>query len=521
MSQDLPTEVLGEASPGSSDDLHTLAPGQPFGPYTIEQAIGRGGMGEVYRARQQTPVNRVVALKLLQQRLRGTLAETLFQVESQALARLRHPFIAQVYDAGSLEGQPYLAMEWVEGLPMSEWISRRRPNRRQRLALVAEVARGAHHAHANGILHRDLKPDNVMVVSEQGREQPKIIDFGVAVAWLAERHDEGTPPRSLVERVGTPTYMSPEQRGGRADLDPRSDVYSLGVMLLQMLLGDELEPWPTLDSQRCAALLRQGSWTQPEDPEGLQLQLRLRSLPDELRWLLARALAEDRQARYESALNLALDLERFLDQRPLEAAPESRLYPLRKFLQRNRLPAALAGLTILALVGGLAVALYGLRQAQTERANAIAAAEQARVEAARAERVSDFVRSILGAVDPDVARELDKTLLRKVLDEAAERARTELADDPAVLGSIEAVIGRTYRNLGEPARALPLLERARDQGELRSVVDMRILSMAYDDLGRTDEAMATLDGFRAQLVPEQGEQGIDVLQLDAERLEYL
>ncbi|MCB1640288.1 MAG: hypothetical protein KDI37_01050, partial [Xanthomonadales bacterium] len=146
--------------------------------------------------------------------------------------------------------------------------------------------------------------------------------------------------------------------------------------------------------------------------------MRLRSLPDELRWLLARALAEDRQARYESALNLALDLERFLDQRPLEAAPESRLYPLRKFLQRNRLPAALAGLTILALVGGLAVALYGLRQAQTERANAIAAAEQARIEAARAERVSDFVRSILGAVDPDVARELDKTLLRKVLDEA-------------------------------------------------------------------------------------------------------
>ena len=242
MSQDLPTEVLGEASPGSSDDLHTLAPGQPFGPYTIEQAIGRGGMGEVYRARQQTPVNRVVALKLLQQRLRGTLAETLFQVESQALARLRHPFIAQVYDAGSLEGQPYLAMEWVEGLPMSEWISRRRPNRRQRLALVAEVAVVEAAGTATGVLMpydaeevkgaMDAYQRAVAAVLEEsdwqnaGRGQRFIKKsgwrkiakaFGLSVSRVesgVERDPEGNPVRAFaVYRATAPNGQSQDGDG--------------------------------------------------------------------------------------------------------------------------------------------------------------------------------------------------------------------------------------------------------------------------------------------------------------------
>lgn len=515
MSEDLPTQasVPSEAAPDGS----SLPAGARFGAYRIERQIGRGGMGEVYRARQEAPVLRTVALKLLQQRLRGTLAETLFEVESQALARLRHASIAQVYDAGSADGRPYLAMEWIEGLPMREWAARRNPDRRRRLALLAEVARGAHHAHVNGILHRDLKPDNVMVVSEHGREQPKIIDFGVAVAWLAERH-EATSGRTLAERVGTPAYMSPEQREGRVDLDPRSDVYALGMVLLQLLVGDRKEPWPTLDSERCAGWLA-GAGAADDERSGWPA--RTRALPEELRWLIGKALAEDREQRYESALHLAQDLERYLALRPLEAAPPRPLYPLRKFLRRNRAASTLALVAVLALAVGLGVALYGLQQAREQRSQALRAAEQARIEANRAERVAGFLRSILGAVDPDVARGLDKTLLRKVLDAAATRAEEELADDPEVLGSIEHIIGQTYRNLGESELALPLLQRARDKGALRLAEDMRLLTMALDDLGHSEDALAALQAFRAEAVMREGEDSAQVLQLDAEHIEYL
>lgn len=505
--------ATGPAARAGSD----LIAGQYFGSYELERQIGRGGMGDVFRARQTVPVERTVALKLLQQRLRGTLAEALFEVESQALARLRHPSIAQVYDAGSLDGQPYLAMEWVEGESIPNWLRTQRPDRRTRLALLAEVARGAHHAHVNGILHRDLKPDNVMVVTEQGRVQPKIIDFGVAVAWLAERHHDANRP-SLAERVGTPNYMSPEQRDGRIDLDPRSDVYALGVLLLQMLVDPDGDELPSLSSHRYDGLL-QGRAEELNDEERAWRE-RIRPLPEELRWLLRRALARDREQRYDSALALAQDLERYLAQQPLEAAPPSRRYRWGKFLQRNRVPALMTALALIALLAGLAGALYGLGQARTERANALAAAERAALEARRAERVADFLRSILGAVDPLVAADLDKTLLRKVLDQAAERAGTELADDPAVLGTIEAVIGNTYRGLGDPARALPLLERARERGALMDANAMRALSMTLDDLGQRDEAIALLRGFREQVAAVQGEDALDLLRIDVELAEY-
>lgn len=511
------TTVIDGRRDAASSCGGDLVAGQFFGSYVLEAQIGRGGMGDVYRARQTVPVERTVALKLLQQRLKGTLAEALFEVESQALARLRHPSIAQVFDAGSLDGQPYLAMEWVEGLSIREWLAAQRPDLRTRLGLLAEVARGAHHAHVNGILHRDLKPDNIMVVSEQGRVQPKIIDFGVAVAWLAERHD-GFNATRLAERVGTPNYMSPEQREGRLDLDPRSDVYALGVLLLQVLVDPVGEELPSLSSHRYDGLL-QGKADSLTDEER-DWQARLRSLPEELRWLLRRALASDREQRYDSALSLAQEIERYLAQQPLEAVPASRRYRWSKFLRRNRLPVAMAAVALLALLGGLAAALYGLGEARVERANALAAAERAALEARRAERVADFLRSILGAVDPNVAGDLDKTLLRRVLDQAAERAGTELADDPQVLGSIEAVIGRSYRGLGEPAKALPLLQQARARGALADATSLRVLSMALDDLGKPDEAVTLLQEFRAELLAREGAMAADLLRVDAELAEY-
>ncbi len=434
------TEILGQPAAGAGEAR--LDAGASFGPYVIRRVLGEGGMGCVYLAEQVRPVRREVALKVIRGQVGSPLARAYFDVERQALAQMQHPAIAQVFDAGTTDDdRPYLAMELVEGQPITDFCRDQGLDRRQRLALFARVCHGVQHAHQKGIIHRDLKPANVLVRRIDGQPMPKIIDFGVAIGGSEGDETVRVP---LADRAGTAVYMSPEQAGLRyRDLDTRSDVYSLGVMLYEVLTGADA-------TDMTSAAHRSGQRTVHQtllaaidtDPGGVDadaaanaLHHAARDLPAELRAILRKALASDRNDRYDSAAALADDLERYLGRRPVKALPQTRLYRARTFLARHKFGLLAASLAAIALLAGTALALHGLAQA--------------RVEARKAAQVADFVRSILAGIDPNRAMGLDRSLMRLVLDSAAERASRELADQPDVQALIEDTIANSYSSLGE------------------------------------------------------------------------
>lgn len=461
----------------SVGDGSELAPGTTIGAFRIVRPLGEGGMGQVYLAEQVEPLKRRVALKLIAQRIAGPLAEAYFEVERQVLAQMSHPAIATIYDAGrTADGYPWFAMEWIDGAPLDQWCRATAPDLRTRITVVATLARGAQHAHQRGVIHRDLKPANVLIEVVDGRPQPKIIDFGVAIGIGGA--GVSTPSH---ERVGTGPFMSPEQLvGDPRGIDTRTDVYAIGVVLLQLLLPgatlDALGP-PAPSRDELLALL-DGAATRGELAAARRT---IEAIPRELRAIVRRAIDPDRERRYPSASAFASDLERFLDGRPVEAMPASRLYRARKFAVRHRLALSAAGMVVVALVAGLAAALHGLDAASRE--------------AARANAVSDFLGDILTGVDPDRARDLDKTLMREILDSGAERARAALGDRPEVLADVEATIADAYLGLGELARAVEFsrsawqrLEAALGADAVATLDARRLLARALADEGKFEEA---------------------------------
>lgn len=429
------------AGPPLPDGSGEIGPGSRIGPYTLLSFVGEGGMGQVFLAEQVEPIRRRVAVKLIRRQIADSLALAYFEIERQALARMEHPAIARVYDAGRTErGYPYFAMEYVDGVSLSVWNRQARPDLATRLRLFATLTRGVQHAHERGIVHRDLKPDNVLVTEIDGQPQPKLIDFGIAIGV----DESGT---GSVLRAGTTDYMSPEQFAqGHAAIDARSDVYSLGMILLRLLLPDgRPHTEPTQRPSELHARLR-ASIEGGADPD-------LRTVPVELRHLLACALDPDRNRRYASAAALADDVQRYLWQRPLKAVPRTRRYRMRKFIRRNRAGVAFGAAITLAVVGGLAATLWSLARAERE--------------AARSRVTAQFLSTVLSSVDPDIARSLDKTLLRKVLDEAAARATRELAAQPDVLADIRDVIASSYLGLADYARALDHATQAYEAAVVR------------------------------------------------------
>ncbi len=322
----------------------TLALGSRLGPYVIRRVLGQGGMGCVYLADQLQPVQREVAIKLIRDPFASPLAHAYFDVERQVLAQMQHPAIAQVFDAGTTEGgHPYLAMEVVEGCPITEFCTQNALGRTQRLALFARVCRGVQHAHQKDIIHRDLKPGNVLVRHIDGEAMPKIIDFGIAVA--SEAKDTHVRAGN-VDRAGTAIYMSPEQAGHHyRDLDTRSDVYSLGVMLFELLTDTDAATLSSFgDSGRrdthatlVAAIDSTNDDRAQNGPVPDVLTKAVRGLPVELRAILRKALAADREDRYDSAAALADDLELYANKRPIKALPATHLYRTRTFIARHRL----------------------------------------------------------------------------------------------------------------------------------------------------------------------------------------
>src|SRR5579871_3904355 len=391
-------------APGATIDTPAEEPGTLIGPYKLLEQIGEGGMGLVFMAEQTRPLRRRVALKVIKPGMDTRQVVVRFEAERQALALMDHPNIAKIHDAGTTEsGRPYFVMELVRGVPITEFCDQRRFTTRQRLELFVTVCQAVQHAHQKGIIHRDLKPSNVLVTLHDVIAVPKIIDFGIAKA-TTQPLTERTLFTNFAQMMGTPLYMSPEQAEMNGlDVDTRSDVYALGVLLYELLTGttpfesqtlkkvglDEMrrmirDEEPPTPSQRLDTLAAQVCETVSErrGVDGRRLGQVLRG---ELDWIVMKALEKDRDRRYESASAFAADMQRYLNEEPVDACPPSAGYRLRKYARRNRrillplitIPTVLAAATVVS-IWQLARATEAQHQAEADRKQAEADRDWAR-----------------------------------------------------------------------------------------------------------------------------------------------
>ncbi len=475
----------GESSKPSSKP--SLELGTHVGPYVLVRCLGEGGMGTVYLAEQKEPIERQVALKVVKSELGSQKIVARFQQERQALAAMDHPNVAKVLDAGAHEDNtPYFVMELVDGLPISHYCEQQELTIEERLRLFLQVCYGVQHAHQKGIIHRDLKPSNVLVADYDGKPMPKVIDFGLATA-IRDGVIRDKSQTDVGTVMGTFQYMSPEQAdSGNADVDTRSDVYSLGVLLYELLTGRTPLSRDEIDSGSYFEILQQIRETEPAAPSSVASSPRI---PRELDWISLRALAKNRDERYETATALAEDIHRFLNDEPVVVGPPSATYRLAKFVRRNQILVAAAAVATASLVAGLVVAGFGLASARDSNskltdANAAlqttvtdldnqlritrearAAETKAREEEAKAreaemkanaqalldaettEAVNRFLSSILRAASPHrLGRE---ATVREALDFASKNIATEFPDRPRVKMAILASLASTYADLGE------------------------------------------------------------------------
>lgn len=442
----------------------TPVPGGQIGPYKLLQPLGEGGFATVYLARQQEPVRREVAVKIVKAGMDSASLIARFEAERQALALLSHPNIARVFDAGTTQtGRPFFVMEYIKGIPITEHCDSHKLSIEERLVLFLQVCDAVQHAHQKGIIHRDIKPSNILVSLEGSRAAPKVIDFGIAKA-VSQPLTERTLHTELGQLIGTPEYMSPEQADMTSqDIDTRTDVYSLGVVLYELLSGtlpfesDTLrsggldhvrqvirEQEPRTPSTRLRGLTDEQltAVTQRRRTDAKALPRRLRG---DLDWITLKAMDKDRARRYGSVGEFMADIGRHLHCEPVTAGPPSTVYRVRKFIRRHR--TLVAGLTAVAavLIAGIAAtshfAIRAEREGQTSRA------------------VADFLtRDLLGLVDPNKAKGGDVSV-RYILDGASASLQGKFQNEPRVEASIRQTLGDTYVKLGEWRLAQPHFER--------------------------------------------------------------
>lgn len=427
-----------------------------IGRFRVLRRIGEGGMGIVFEAEQDRPCRRV-ALKVIRTAMASEALLRRFEFEVQVLGRLKHPGIAQIYEAGTFEDgssqAPYFAMEYVEGCPLTEYARRHGLSVCNRLELMVEICEAVHYAHQKGVIHRDLKPANVLVEESEGSlPRTKILDFGVA---CAVRPDLGmiTMHTEAGQLVGTLAYMSPEQITGHADqFDVRSDVYTLGVLLFELLA--ERLPYDLRDR----SLVGIGNAIQGQ--EAARLSSIDGALRGDLETIVAKALAKQKERRYESAAELAADVRRYLRNEPVIARPPTRRYLLRKFAARNKaLVGGVAAVTA-ALVLGLIGTGTALIRATRAEAVALHRLDESRRAAAEASAINQFLQEMITSIDP--ARALGQEVtIRQALDGAAARIESDLlGGQPAIEAGLRTTIGMTYLALGHYTDAEPHLSNA-------------------------------------------------------------
>ena len=462
---------------------HQEKEGVRVGPYTLIRKLGEGGFGVVWLAEQQEPIRRQVAVKVIKSGMDSREVIARFETERQALALMDHPGIARVFDAGTTDGgRPYFVMELVKGIPITRYCDDNRLGIPARLRLFISVCRAVQHAHQKGVIHRDLKPSNIIVTVHDGVASPKIIDFGIAKAT-----ESAQVGNTLFTRfhafIGTPAYTSPEQMEmSGLDVDTRSDIYSLGVLLYEMLTGGppfnpvqllrssledmrrtirEVEP-PT-PSQSVKSLegpaLGSVASKRAANPAGL-----IDALHGDLDSIAMHCLEKDRTRRYDTASALASDVCHYLDDEPVVARPASVAYRLQKFTRRNRVAVTAGAAVIVSLVTGLVVAAVGLarehealERESTLRVQADEAANQARIEAAKSDQVARFMKDMLRSAGPSAARGRDVTMMREIVEATARRLDSELGDQPEVLGDMRETLAMVQRDLGRSREAEELM----------------------------------------------------------------
>jgi serine/threonine protein kinase/tetratricopeptide (TPR) repeat protein len=464
----------------------TEGPGAQIGPYRLREKIGEGGMGVVYTADQEKPVRRRVALKIIKPGMDTEQVVMRFEAERQALALMDHPSIARVFDAGATDtGRPYFVMELVKGVPITDYCDTVHLTPLERLRLFIPVCQAIQHAHQKGIIHRDVKPSNVLVTMQDGKPVPKIIDFGIAKA-VEQRLTERTLFTQHGTIMGTLEYMSPEQAEMSAmDVDTRTDVYALGVLLYELLTGSTPLERSRLRESGYAEILKRIREEEPPKPstrlsesrERLPSVAALRRteparltklLRGELDWIVMKAIEKDRTRRYETANGFARDIERYLEGDPVEAGPPSASYRLRKFARKHRPALVTAGAFAALLATASAVSIWQAlratvaeRHAVTEARRATAAETQARRaestardEAAKAKAVNEFLtQDILTQAEPAKNAAENHVELLDVLDRAANKVGDRFRDQPQVEAELRSTIAATYHGLGSFAKA--------------------------------------------------------------------
>ncbi len=539
----LATPTAGEQPSGvkpGSGALSEMA-GSVIGRYKLLQLIGEGGFGSVFMAEQREPVQRRVALKIIKMGMDTRQVIARFEAERQAIAMMDHPNIAKVLDAGATDsGRPYFVMELVRGDPVTTYCDRHNLSTRDRLELFVDVCRAVQHAHQKGIIHRDIKPGNVLVTVADGKPIPKVIDFGIAKATSSRLTEKTlfTEHRAL---IGTLEYMSPEQADlSGVDVDTRTDVYALGVLLYELLTGvtpfdpkqlrskgyaecqriiREVEPpKPSTRLSSMKASLSELAAHRHTEPARLPTLVR-----GDLDWIVMKCLEKDRTRRYETASALAADVTRHLAGEPVTAAPPSAGYRARKFVRRHRGFVMAASAVVVALVTGSAFAVAGYVSAVDARDEAVdariaegnerqraedalaaartsegAALEKTRVakeEAGKAKAINGFLNKLLRGAGPQEAKGNRNITMRELVDRSAREIDAgELNNQPEVRATVLGTIGQLYRDLGDNIEAERRLRKAIEIGEGGALTAVEVAMLRNDvghiqrDAGKLEEA---------------------------------